>query len=227
MVTDEEIFNERIVPKIEGELRRLNGRDYPLQLNLVQLPSNPIPLELDTLKILHQHVDGLKKQANVVNLYLSYYQGLIYLAVRNRSGTNELFVQHLGEKLGVTYRSAQRYISVTLFIKRYPLMLFGGLSHAQILKHLTRLRNYAQESGTFEAPAVFLCGSKKDRIVVTPSKAEFPHLSKRLACDIDSELKPDMESATEATDFDWVLEQENLEALLGFDTEHETVLLTF
>ena len=137
ITTDQEIFDQKIVPQMMSELSKIGHKDLMIKFDL-DFPENPMGLDIEELGMLYRRVDVDKKKCAVVGLYLSYYQGLIYISLRGRCGTQEEFVQMLSEKFETTYSTAQQYIVVTLLIKRYPRLLLVGLTHSQLRKHRTR-----------------------------------------------------------------------------------------
>lgn len=118
-------------------LQKHRGRDYEVKIKTGDFPENPLVLGTKELERLHTRVYDAKKGVSVLVLFLDYYQGLIYIALRTKSPTQEMYLQELA-KCGVTYGTAQQFVMVTLLIKRYPRVIFAGLTHSQLRKHRSR-----------------------------------------------------------------------------------------
>lgn len=154
MLSDEEIFSQRIIPLIEEKLL-----DYE-QASLTQEPSWSLDFNYRTdfqtmtipeMKRSHAEIIEREKTIEGMDLLLKFHRGFLYLITYSKKPSNQTARAWFKTTFGVPYSTALRYITVASLITKWPILLMCGLSYAQLLKHNKRLQAHLSKDDDLSA----------------------------------------------------------------------------
>ena len=85
-------------------------------------------MDAGELKLEHSKIVMQEKIIQGLDLVVKYQRGMLYLAAYKIAQECGNFRKWFRVELGVVYRTALRYMSMSLLLKRYPRLIVCGLS---------------------------------------------------------------------------------------------------
>ena len=143
-MSDKDLFEQRVMPQISQKLLKHETESLTtaiiLEVNL-DFDMNFCDMSMDQMVLNHTKIVQQEDVIQDLNLVLKYHRGLLYCAAYRQKPAEENCRVWFREKFGVVYQTALRYMSVTLLLLKWPVLLVCDLSYAQLLKHNKRLQS--------------------------------------------------------------------------------------
>jgi len=147
-LTSREVFDRSILPQIR---QKLSNYEQNLLSNCTsQWKINfdfPTDFSNCTLaELLAIHTEILKQETNVenMNLMVKFHRGMLYLAAYKGAMQEHNITAWFQTKLGVNYKTALRYMTYALMIRRYPRLIICGLKFDQLIKHSENIDDFLE-----------------------------------------------------------------------------------
>lgn len=219
--TDEEIFQESIIPQIKRKVQENDGMDLNLTF---QAPcrEDPLCMSMDRLKELHPIVVKDEVRAVQQHLYISCYRGKMYISIRSKCETEKQFSDLLRSEFGICKRTADRYMCVSLLVNKLPGLYLSGLSFNQLQKHCGRILKNEELVQLLSCPVV-LHWDEGDDCNIIPCSEDIPVPQKQRVVDPDEDYL-DEDFPDPKINFDWIAdeaEQGRLLSLFNIEGDEE------
>lgn len=150
-VSDEELFREEILPKIERKLKEIENTEYKGQIRTVTLDFNlNVQFEkMDFQQLMEEHkkivkLDGELAQAALV---VKFLRGKIYIYLQDAAQKQKTVFKDFVEKLGLVYRTVLRYMLIAQMILKYPRLLLCDINFTQLLVYKSKLLKFFTKEG--------------------------------------------------------------------------------
>ena len=177
------VFEKCILPQIRTKLTEYEqlefvGRDVCWKVEL-NFRTDFNEMDAGELKLEHSKIVMQEKIIQGLDLVVKYQRGMLYLAAYKTAQECGNFRKWFRVELGVVYRTALRYMSMSLLLKRYPRLIVCGLSFSQLVKHNKRLSQYlaSETEGLKDRLCMSINISTQDQPTdITPSEVLTPKM---------------------------------------------------
>lgn len=135
IVSKEELFQKMKI-SVEEKARTFEqrGGDYILRETLCT-PINPFEMDLAQLAKHHRTILDHEDSVKVELLIVRYFRGFLYIGAKHHFHDVEAFRRWLFEECKVSLKTAYRYITLTLIVKTFPMLLIAGLCFSEIVEN--------------------------------------------------------------------------------------------
>ena len=139
---DLDIYEESILAKPAVEV----NIDVDFDTDFTNMP-------LAEMKKMHLVIIDREQKIGTMDKYIKFVRGKLYEEayryVLQKKDVNEY--EWFPQELGVSYRTAVRYMSFALLVKKWPRLLVINISFWQLLKHITRLQKHLKDDRDLSA----------------------------------------------------------------------------
>lgn len=150
--SDERLFREEILLKIERKLKEIENAEYRGEMRRVVLDFNfNVQFEkMNFQQLIEEHgrlvkLDGELAQAALV---VKFLRGKLYIYLQHVAQKNGMGFRDLIEKqIGLVYQTVLRYILIAQMIIKYPRLILCDLNFTQLLVYKSKLLKFFAKEG--------------------------------------------------------------------------------
>lgn len=147
-VTDEDIFSNFILPRIQQKMLMIERQEPETLLTLSTefvIETSYDSLSILELKDVHARILSQEESFKDATLLVQYFRGQLYLSLNRKiRRENKKWSQFITEEIKCSYSTVLRYMTLASFISSFPRLLLCNLTFAQILKHRIRITKHLE-----------------------------------------------------------------------------------
>jgi hypothetical protein len=104
-------------------------------------------MSLAEMKKMHGVIIDREEKIDTMDKYIKFVRGKLYEEAYRYAlhGQDVNEYEWFLKEFGVTYRTAMRYMSFALLVKKWPRLLITTISFWQLLKHITRFQKHLED----------------------------------------------------------------------------------
>lgn len=140
-ISDKEAF-DKIVKDILNDVGVFQRESSDLVLQDITAMKDPFKMSLAEIVVIHREVSLLETSIEKALLLTKYFRGFLYIAAHTHINEHAEFKDWLFNNFKVSYRTARRYMAVSLLLKSFPMLLVCNISFGTLQKYNKMLRAY-------------------------------------------------------------------------------------
>ena len=140
-ISDKEAF-EKIVKDILIDVGIFQSENKDLVLQDITAMKDPFKLSLAEMVVIHREVSLLETSLEKALLLVKYFRGFLYIAAHKYFDEHVKFKEWLFNNFKISYRTARRYMTISLLLKSFPMLLVCNISFCTLQKYNKMLREY-------------------------------------------------------------------------------------